>query len=313
MKKLLIIAFSVFAIVFSGCLKDTPVVDFSKVGTIIEFEYPAGGGNTAIGSGLEYFGGGALTYPPTDLADTATFMVNIASPNTLSKDLVVTIAADPNALTDNFSRDSITYLAMPDSLFTILNTTATVKAGSRQATFQIAFFPSKVDPSKNFMLPIAITNAQGYTVSGNFGHIYFHTIGNPLAGIYSEVGTRYNYSGTVVWAGPPAAVPASYIATTDLSAYSPKLASPDNTHTIEIAFANVGTGYNYIITANANYSSISVDYTFDAVYSNITPYIVSYTPPSPTQKAVIHIMTHYNNALAGAGNDRIMDETFTQQ
>ncbi len=313
MKKTIILTISFFSLGLAGCLKDTPNVDFSSVGTIIEFEYPSGGGGSGLGSGLEYFGGGALTYPPTDAVDTATFMVNIASPSPLSSDLTVTLGVDANALLDHYATDSIKFVKMPDSLYKIISTSAVIKAGSRLATFKIAFYPSKVDPTQNYGLPITVANSGGYTVSGNFGHIYFHTIGNPLAGVYSVTGTRYNYTGTIAWSGPPAAVPAGYVSTTDLSGVSPELGSPDNTHTIEIGFSNLGSsGYNYVITANSSYSSISVDYNFDAIYSNIINYVVSYSPPS-AGKPAFHIVTHYNNATGGSGNDRIIDQSFVHQ
>jgi hypothetical protein len=75
----------------------------------------------------------------------------------------------------------------------------------------------------------------------------------------------------------------------------------------------VGTGYNYVITYNPNGPAIAVDYTFTSVYSNFETTVVSVTPPGPGVKASFHIITHYNNALAAAGNDRIFDETFVQQ
>lgn len=203
MKKLFIVTISIIAIGLTGCLKDKFGTDLYATGSpILEFEYPQGGGGSDIGTGLEYFGGGALLYPPTDLADTTFFIVNLASTNTLGKDVSITIGNDPKAILDNFSKDSINYVAMPDSDYQLLSTTATIKAGQRQDTFYIVFYPSKIDPTQNFMLPITVTSNTGnIPVSGNFGHIYFHTIGNPIAGSYDQEWIRYNASDT---SGTPA-------------------------------------------------------------------------------------------------------------
>ena len=56
-------------------------------------------------------------------------------------------------------------------------------------------FPSKVDPSLNLLLPISIkTVPDGSTISTDFGTIYYHFIGNPLAGAYIWDFTRFNAS-----------------------------------------------------------------------------------------------------------------------
>src|ERR1022692_2796738 len=196
MRKLIIITLFLIVLAATGCLKDTPSTDLSHEGTIIELIYPPAASNNGVGSGLEYFGGGSLLYNPTDISDTLTFFVNIAGTNTLSKSLSVTIAPDPNACLYNYSSDSITYLAMPDSLYTILNPTKTIAAGSRIDTFQIVFYPNKINLQANYMLAITCTNSGGYTLAGNFGHLYLHTIGNPIAGVYSWDYTRWNAADT---------------------------------------------------------------------------------------------------------------------
>jgi len=70
-----------------------------------------------------------------------------------------------------------------------------------------------------------------------------------------------------------------------------------------------------LITGDATFANISVDYSQDLLNgsSSRQTFITNYVPPSPTQKASFHIYTHYNNAVGGGGNDRIMDELFTQQ
>jgi hypothetical protein len=201
MRKLLILTLSFVVLCLAGCLKDTPATDLTHEGTIIEMIYPAGAQNNGVGTGLEYFGGQALTFPSTDVSDTVTYYVNIAGTNTLGVPLTTTIALDPSAMMDNYSTDSITYTAFPDSDYVILKSTGTIPAGSRIDTFQIVFFPSKFDLTQNFMLPLKVTTSPSYTVAGNFGVMYLHTIGNPISGSYNQEWIRYN---TATQTGAPA-------------------------------------------------------------------------------------------------------------
>jgi Domain of unknown function (DUF1735) len=320
MKKILIIIPVLFLLILTGCLKDKPNVDFSGLQQIAEISTASNNPtHNAPSGGKAYFSAATLLLSSAPDPDTIFFTVNIASPNPPTKDIAVTLAVDPTALA-SINADSITntariqYVAMPDSAFSFPITTGTVKAGQRLDTFYVIIFSTKVDPTQSFMLPITITDASGTEISGNMSTIYFHTIGNPLAGAYDVTGTRYNFNGVVAWTGPPAAIPSSYVATTDMSLYSPKTALPDDPQTIEIPFANVGTGYNYILTWDGNPADpIGVDFTFDNTYSNIVSYVVSFTPPDATHKAAFHIITHYNNAAAGSGNDRIIDESFVHE
>ena len=174
----LIIALSLVIFGLTGCLKDTPSTDLSHVGTVIEIMYPAGAGYYGVGSGLEFFTGEQLGFPPTDSTDTVTFYFNIAGTNTLGQNLGVTIALDPSIMEANYSNDSINYVAFPATDYAILNASQTIPAGSRIDTFQVVFYPDRFDSTQNFMLPLTVTTSPSYTVSGNFGQLYFHTIAN---------------------------------------------------------------------------------------------------------------------------------------
>ena len=57
-------------------------------------------------------------------------------------------------------------------------------------------WPCTLDPTKNYMLPISITDGDGVDLTGNFNTMYFHAIGNPIAGSYGELWTRWNASDT---------------------------------------------------------------------------------------------------------------------
>ena len=107
----IIILFS-FIVIFSltGCLKSYPINADPKAATnIITMEYYSSSSQTTLNSGLNYFGTGALTYPATDEADTATFSVMLAGGVSVNNDVTVTVGPDANALLDNYSKDSIRF------------------------------------------------------------------------------------------------------------------------------------------------------------------------------------------------------------
>ena len=148
MKKM-IFPLLIVSFLLEGCFKEVPTVDFSTVGTIIEIIPPFGG--------LENFGNAGLVFPAGDLYDSEQVVVNIASPKPLSVPLTVT-----------------SYIALPDSAYSFPNTSVTIPAGSHLDTLTVYFYPSKIDSTQSYMLPIGISNAQGKTISGNFSIIYFH-------------------------------------------------------------------------------------------------------------------------------------------
>ena len=168
MKNTCLLPLALLILLLSSCLKDNPAVDFSTVGVIIEILPPNGGG-------LENFNAAALQFPATDQADSADIDLNVASPKPLSKAVTVTLAVD-DALRTSYNTDNNTnYEAMPDSVYSFPVKSGTIPAGQRLDTVRVLFYPSKINPAKNYMLPVSIKDAGGQTISGNFGSIYFHT------------------------------------------------------------------------------------------------------------------------------------------
>lgn len=161
-------SFLFFAILsVSSCLKDTPAVDFSTVGTIIEI-LPVNGG------GLENFDAALLEFDPADIQDSADIDLNIASPKPLTKALTITVGVDDALRVTYNGAYNAQYEALPDSVYSFPVKSGTIDAGDRLDTIRVIFYPSKIDTTKNYMLPVSIQDAQGEKISGNFGAIYFH-------------------------------------------------------------------------------------------------------------------------------------------
>jgi hypothetical protein len=167
MKKIFFPLLILCAISMVSCLKDKPAVDFSTVGTIIEI-LPVNGG------GLENFDAAELSFDGTEAEDSAPIVLNIASPKPLNSPLSITMTVDDALRTAYNSGNTDQYDALPDSVYSFTEDTGTIPAGQRLDTLHVIFYPSKIDLSKNYMLPVSIKDAQGQTISGNFGSIYFH-------------------------------------------------------------------------------------------------------------------------------------------
>jgi hypothetical protein len=169
MKKIYFFLFVLNMFLLPACLKDNPAVDFSTVGTIIEV-LPVNGG------GLENFSAAELDLDPADAIDSADIVLNIASPNPLNKTLTISMEVNDALRSEYNTNNTDQYDALPDSVYSFPVTSGTIAAGSRLDTLKVYFYPSKIDTTKNYMLPVSIKDAQGETISGNFNTVYFHTI-----------------------------------------------------------------------------------------------------------------------------------------
>lgn len=179
--------------ILTSCLEEGPMnTPPGESDAIIQMSYNPNGG-TLVNSGIRYFGAQALTYPPTDEVDTATFAVTLQGVDALSEDVTVTLVTPAEAIDDYFYEDSIAYEMMPDSLFEFVGSmSGVIKAGESYAEFKVRFFPSKFNLKKNYILPVTATNNANLPTSSNYGYVYFHAIGNPLGGIYTWDFQRYD-------------------------------------------------------------------------------------------------------------------------
>lgn len=172
-------------VAFASCVKD-----YAPLQTQFSGNLQANAG--IMEGGVANFGNTSLSFPPSDPSDTLVFHVNLASVNVPASDVVFTLGFDAGALSSYNAGSSIKYQKFPDSIYSFTQTKVTVKAGTNYAIVKLVVYPGKVDPTQNYMLPISITDAAGTQISANFGTIYYHFIGNPLAGTYSWDFTRYN-------------------------------------------------------------------------------------------------------------------------
>jgi hypothetical protein len=126
----------------------------------------------------------------------ATYQVNLGSVNTLDKDLSVTMGVTQGA-TDFLKATNVKrvaagddpYEALPTSAYTIVN--PVIKAGTRDADFKVNVkLPKTLDFSKEYVIPVGISDASGVKISGNLGFMNIFVGGTPnkYDGAYTSTG-----------------------------------------------------------------------------------------------------------------------------
>jgi len=226
-------SFLIAASMLSSCL-DGDQMNLPPGGSppLIEITYNNTPGSiyTLFNTGLRYFSAQTLLPSPNE-ADTITFAVTLQG--SVDKDVTVTLTTPQDALDDNYSSDSLTYAMMTSDQYKFLSTSAVIPKGKNYAEFQVVLYPPNINYKKNLMLPVTATNDANIVTSSTAGTLYFHVIGNALAGLYTHRFIRY---ATPAGTGSP-----------DTDNSSVAVLSPANTTTV-----SGPTGYytqpNYIIT-----------------------------------------------------------------
>ena len=192
--------------------------------------------------GLSAFSSQALLFPGSDMADTAYFHVNYAASNVASSDEKITLTIDQAALTSYNTANPTKYVLFPDSIYSFTSKEIIIKKGTNYSDLiPLIVFPSKIDPSKNFMLPISIKSIpSGSIISSNFGTIFYHFIGNPIAGNYTQQWIRYN---NAAGTGDPV-----------YNTTSPSVFAPLSSTSVSVAS---GTGSVYILEFTNNNGILS--------------------------------------------------------
>jgi hypothetical protein len=315
MKKIIFSLALVSSIVFlNSCLKDKEF-DSNQYGLkaaeinktpIVQF----------LGGGLDKLSNQKIEPDVSKMRDTAylqIFYVNNGLP--AAQDVTIKFSISPAALAAfNAIPSRADFDRLPDSTFIFTATSAVVKAGqSLSAPIPFIYFPTKIDPSKLYMLAIAISDGgAGNIISSNNSIHYVHIIGNPLAGDYSVVGTRYNcgVTGDQNYSGGP--IPANFTAAVIPTTKTLAAVSATVTSTF-IANLGTGTSRDYFFDIDNSVTTlqnIGVDLTpsFANGVSNVRFFTKTYNPVTKQ----ITLLWTYNNQLAGAGNDRIITEVMTK-
>jgi hypothetical protein len=145
-----------------------------------------------VQSGLTNFSTSSIGFNNGD-TNAVTLIINLASVNLPSAPVNVTIGVDPTQIDAYNAANGTSYVLLPTNLYSIGSTKLTIPAGQQFAQTTVSFYKdSTLDPSVSYMLPISVTDASGKLLTGNLNTIYYHIIGNPLAGKYLQNFYRWN-------------------------------------------------------------------------------------------------------------------------
>jgi hypothetical protein len=168
----------------SSCIKDKGYAnetDFSGLQDHVDI----------VKGGTTNFGGANVAFNNGD-TNNLDLIVNLASVDLPKSPVDVTIAVDPAALAKYNTANGTSYVAMPTNAYKIASTKLTIPAGQQYAHTTVSVYKPALDPTVSYMLPISITDASGKALSSNLNTIYYHVIGNPLAGKYTWNFTRWS-------------------------------------------------------------------------------------------------------------------------
>ncbi len=191
----------------------------------------------------------------------------------------------------------VDYQVLPAAAYVFPEQTITIPAGSRFDSLYLTLYNETLDPTVSYMLPIVVKDASGTLISANKGQHYYHIIGNPIAGTYNSVWTRWNSTSD---AGAPSIGPDA-----DVAVFSP--VSPTT-----VAFPS-GSGPIYLLSFT-NTGGVLSDFTVEFDDASVTlagititsgPTIVTADPATGTYKFVYG----YNNS---AGAARVIHDDFTK-
>ena len=179
----------------ASCLKDNPKTftldgvstSFSELNPINYLNLTANGGGYLANLNSYFM---TLRLDSSGLA-TDSVQLQLGGPM-LNKDVTVTVDLDNTGFNAFNAKNGNAYQLLPPDYYTIPNKQVTFKAGTRDQNIYIQFKNTKqIDFSKKYILPIMITDAQGYDISGNFGStMYALVAGNKYMGLYNSVGQR---------------------------------------------------------------------------------------------------------------------------
>lgn len=161
MKRNIILIIALVPLIFSSCLKDKPLTDYVNIDPVVIIPNATWPRSTAFTA--------AQTTKVSAARDTSfTLYARVSWEFALTKDLVVTVAEAPTAVTDYNTKFGGNWTMLNSDAFKISSYKLTIPAGKNDASVPFQVFGSKIDFTKNNMLSIAITDAGGQVIGSNY-------------------------------------------------------------------------------------------------------------------------------------------------
>jgi hypothetical protein len=195
-----ILAVSVLAMGFGGCLKDdSAVLSAENTINVIEFKNTAPLLTTSVTSKYGALALNVIMQP----TGTYNAMVSYSGPNVAPEDITVTIGVADTSVIGTYNRQNkltgtAVYTPLPTANFALPKTTVTIPKGERTAVFPMNFINSDQIYGKGYALALTITGVTGgHTISGSFGSIIYFLSGinKQMDGVY-ELHFKMTFNGT---------------------------------------------------------------------------------------------------------------------
>jgi hypothetical protein len=298
------------ALNLSSCLKDSKwYVNVSQGAPLVELPLEARNlpGNLV-----------AEALPISTTPQVIQVAVNLASVNTLSNPVTVTLALDPSAVaTYNTANGldtggNVPYVLLPAADYSIPSYQVTIPAGQHLVYLNINVNTSLVDPSGLFILPIKITNGGGQQIS-NYNELLL-AVGakNQYDGEYTVTGTLTDNTTPTITGSYPETI---YLETTGPATdafYDPNLGFA---HAIMVSgaangygsFAPVFTFSGSTITGATNYYGQYSGSHLRSAFLDPTG-VNKYTTGSPGQAGSVFQVTY----IMDQGNPGALRTTFVE-
>jgi len=268
------------------------------------------GADTAPAVGIYQGGIDSMTYASLNLTtpDSLYYYIytGVTSPYTFYKNVTITVAVDDAARVAYNQSHSMQYEALPDSLYKLMADSVVLPAGSRSVTLPVLIYTGKADLRKNYMLPIAIKDAQGVKINDKNGIIYLNQAGSPVSGRYKVTGTRTNYIGKASDGNVETIV--------DLSVLPVKTTTTTSYENLSIDYSDLGiAGWKYLIYYDPADKVVTIVpnsvMANDATGYKAGSFVVEVQDFDAVNR-ILHFKTRYTNE---AGNERVVDEYLTAQ
>lgn len=147
--------------IFASCLKDTPKTDYVNINPVVIIPNANWPRSTAFTA--------SQTTKVSALRDTSfALYARVSWEFALDKDVVVTIAEAPTAVTEYNTKFNAKYTMLNADAYKISAYKLTIPAGKNDANIPFQVFGSKIDFTKTNMLAFSITDASGQVIGSNY-------------------------------------------------------------------------------------------------------------------------------------------------
>lgn len=147
-------------ILFTSCLKDDPITDYTNIQPVVIIPNANWPKNTATAATAVPFASSS--------AYVVTLYARVSWEKSLGTALNVTFVKDEAAITAYNLKFNTSYLPVPDAAITAANLKAVIAAGSNDASVPVTLNLSLLDPTKTYILPYSIADAEGQTIAANY-------------------------------------------------------------------------------------------------------------------------------------------------